>query len=101
MKVSLADAIKMPSNNKLKAARRMKAFEEYEKENTKPTRKEKKSAVMDDQVKSAVTRPRPLPSIVVADLNHESEGEADCDAAGMHQSSLSRISGLARIQGPH
>ena len=69
MKVSLADAVKMPSRNKLKAARRMKAFEESEKENMKPTLKEKKSAVMDDQVKSAVMRPRPLPCIVVADLN--------------------------------
>ena len=28
MKVNLADAVKMPSRNKLKAARRMKAFEE-------------------------------------------------------------------------
>ena len=55
----------------MKAARRMKAFEESEKENMKPTRKEKKSAVMDDHVKSAVTRPRPLPSIVAADLNQK------------------------------
>ena len=48
MKVSLADAIKMPSRNKLKAARRIQTFEESDNEKMKPTRKEKTSVVMDD-----------------------------------------------------
>ena len=78
MKVSLADAFKMLSRNKLKAARRMKAFEESEKENMKPNLMEKKSAEMDDQVLLALA-PRgegwqgvkPLPSIEVADPNQK------------------------------
>ena len=48
--MSLADALKMPSRNKLKVARSMKASEESEKENVKPNLKEKKSAEMDEHI---------------------------------------------------
>ena len=48
-------------------------METLQMDNMKPILKMKKSAVMDDQVKSAVPRSRILPSIVVADLNRKEE----------------------------
>ena len=64
MKVNLVDAVKMPSRNKLKAARRMRAFEEpgehvmetLQKEETKPIPKKKvKWSVEDGQVTVVAT----------------------------------------------
>ena len=75
--MSLADAIKMPSRNKLKTERRTRAFEEAEKENLKPTLKEKKSAIMNEQVKCTVTRPQPLPFLAAADPNQTEKPTVD------------------------